>query len=359
MSESVKSVESVMNNVGCMYMLVNDQKQHIEWYEKLFNSAGTRKHGIYWDYSEEHGVNHNFKTEEWIKGEIYDMFSVSFETDCIVELYDRLKAADVELEPLQVTNDHKTAFVYTDQQGYKFQVWQSGESETQPLRDGVPALLGISALYFPVSDPTATYRWYKEVLGTAISENGQPMTRDGIEFYFIKSLEPGRRLNLPNDNGLLPKHAHDLNTPERSRVNIDVNGLEELHRRMIKGSHFVQNPIFNRDGCGRQFQLADPDGNLLEMWENHTIIERRRKGYSTDSWKDRFQVHFDWQIIDIDTFMQTAAEGVPQLTKRVQLYTNLRETDAEGLVDLLAALEEFNEQYPDRAFDSAWREWIY
>lgn len=249
MSKSVKSVDSVLESVGCMYIQVDDPQQHCQWYEKLFNAAGTRKVGIFWDKSlEKENVNNNFKTDEWIRGEIYEMFSLSFETDCIEELYDRLKAANVELEPLEA-NDQRMAFVYKDPQGHKFQVWQSLMTEPQPLRDDVPALMRISALYFPVSDPAETYRWYTEVLGAAISENGQPMTSDGVEFYFIKSIVPGRTFNLPNDHGGLPAHAHDINTPERSCVNIPVNGgLEELHKRMVKEKQVVQNPIFNRDG---------------------------------------------------------------------------------------------------------------
>lgn len=39
------------------------------------------------------------------------------------ELYERLSAANVKLEPLRNENDEGLTFVYTDPQGNKFQVW--------------------------------------------------------------------------------------------------------------------------------------------------------------------------------------------------------------------------------------------
>jgi predicted enzyme related to lactoylglutathione lyase len=292
--KSVNSMKTVFNRIGCLYLPVNDGGTISKWYEKHFNSSGTRDLSLFWETTKEKGLTCNFMTDEWIQGEPYEMFAVRFETDAIEELYERLSAANVKLEPLLQNEDSGLTFVYTDPQGNKFQVWQHPDTVTQPLRADVPALIGVADLFFPVSDPEITRKWYKEILGVEVSESGQPMTSTGQQFYFLRSLEPGRTLNFYTGSGEIQ---------DMSIAMISVYGIDEMYRRMIDQGQRVQEKILDRGGCGRQFQLYDPDGNKLDIWDLQTMVARRQTGEGSPNWKEQF--HFFnccFKGVDIDTF---------------------------------------------------------
>lgn len=294
------------------------------------------------DEPELKGFTRNFMTN--LQGEPYDMYSVRFETDCIDELYKRLSNADVNLEPIH-EDQTGLSFVYADFQGNKYQVWQNHNTETQPLQDDVPALIGIVAIFLPVSDLKVTHRWYTEFLGLHISEAGHPVTGTGQELILCQRLDPGKTLNYPGQGPL-------------SMINIKVEGMDELHRRMMDNEQVVQENINDREGCGRSFLLSDPDGNKLEIWEAQTMIMQRNVEGNSSDWKDRFNIFFDFQMIDVSTFMQKAIDGSPKLTKRIQIldHAKLCETDPEGLKELVETLEQYSEERPDKAFNIVFRE---
>jgi predicted enzyme related to lactoylglutathione lyase len=346
--ETATSVKTVFNKFGCLYLPVDDGEAICKWYVKHFNSAGTRKLDLFWEKTKETGLTSNFMTDEWIPGESYEMFAVRFETDSIEELYVRLSAANVKLEPLRDVDNKGLMFVYTDPQGNKFQVWQHPDTVTQPLRDDVPALIGVAALFFPVSDREATHKWYTEFLGVDVSVSGQPMTREGEEFYFCRSLEPGRTLNFYTGAG---------DIQNMSIVNISVDGLEDMHRRMVNHGQVVQEQILDREGCGRQFHLFDPDGNRLEIWEVQTFVWRNDAGVNSPNWKERFGFGNCYFHGDVDAFLTKVAEDEDGGSRRIKIHANLHEFDPEGLKKLLGAFEQFSRQYPEKAFQIVYGEW--
>jgi predicted enzyme related to lactoylglutathione lyase len=289
-------------------------------------------------------------TDEWIPGKPYDMFAVRFETDAIEELYERLSIANVKLEPLQNDDNRGWMFVYTDPQGNKFQVWQRPDTVTQPIRDDVPVLIGVAAMFFPVSDPEVTHRWYTEFLGLDVSKTGQPMTGRGEEFYFYQSLEPGRTLNFYTGAGEI-QHM--------SIAMVQVDGLEKMHRRMIEKGQRVQEQILDREGCGYQFQLYDPDGNKLDIWDLQTMVERIPSKADSPNWKDRFKLFNCCFNVDIDTFLTKVIQG-DDGTRHQQIqildYAFLCEVDPAGIAKLVETLDQFSQQYPEYAFQKVYRE---
>jgi predicted enzyme related to lactoylglutathione lyase len=198
MSQSVNTPVSILEHIGCLYLPADDVRKVYDWYEKHFSQEGHTRH--YKFFYGEPVSNINYFTDEWLEGQRYEMFSVRFETDCIEELYEHLlRSGEVRLEPLQHFN-YDPAFCFYDPQGNKFQVWQNPKTKPQPLRDGIRPLIGVSAFFFPASDPEAAKKWYTDVLGVKIGESGQPVTESGVEFYFIRPLEL-----YPSDEGGLPE----------------------------------------------------------------------------------------------------------------------------------------------------------
>lgn len=348
-ARSAKS-KTVFNNIGCLYLPADDGGALGKWYEKHFNSPGLRNSGLIWETTKEKGLTCNFMTDEWIPGEPYEMFAIRFETDAIEELYARLSAADVKLEPLRDADGQGLMFVFTDPQGNKFQVWQRPETVTQPLRDGVPALIGVAALFFPASDPEATRTWYTDILGVHVSDSGHPMTGRGEQFYFMRPLEPGKTLNFYTGSGEI-QHM--------SIVMVQVDNLVETHLRMKELGQKVQEQLLDREGCGIQFQLYDPDGNKLDVWDLQAMVRRNHDKASSPNWKDRFIFENCCFWVGIDEFLAKTIEHAPGTRhKRVQIVNHavLRESDPEGLNELVAALEQFGGQHPEWAFEIVYME---
>jgi glyoxylase I family protein len=347
------STKVALKRINCLYIPVDDGKNVVwPWYENTLTNAGTgtRQQDIFMDEVEKKGLTNTFFTDDWIPGETYEMFSTRFETDCIEELYERISSSGAEVEPLKDVDNKGFMFCFKDPQGHKFQVWQDPKTVTQPMRQGVNVFIRVAALFFPASDPKASYKWYTETLGGAVNENGQPVTEAGEEIYFIRSLT---------------SKTYNFETPEGSSIRnmafamFEVNGLERLHRQMIDQGLKVSYQILDRGGCGRQFQLYDPDGNKWDIWERQTLVLWRDEGADSPNWKDRYKFGDYFGEPLIDEYLQTL-EGhhLREAVTAVQIinYNKILEIDPEGIQNLLETLDQFCEQNPDRAFQILLRE---
>jgi glyoxylase I family protein len=179
------STKVTLKRLNCLYMPVDDGKNVVwPWYENILTNAGTgtRQQDIFMDEVEKKGLTNTFFTDDWIPGETYEMFSTRFETDCIEELYERISSSGVEVVPLKDVDNKGFMFCFKDPQGHKFQVWHDPKTVTQPMREGVPVFIRVAALFFPASDPEASYKWYTETLGGPVNENGQPVTEGARKF---------------------------------------------------------------------------------------------------------------------------------------------------------------------------------
>lgn len=351
MSKMLKTTASVFHQFTCLYLPADDPQLLEAWYKEHFNSSSTRKHGLYWlnaIFRESlPNANCNFMTDEYISGEFYEMFAVRFETDCIEALYERLSKAGVAMEPLQKDQMGMT-FVFTDPQGNKFQVWQHPDTKTQPFRDDVPALIGATTLFFPVANPEETRKWYKEVIGLELYDSGWPITTKGQEIRFYKVLDMGQN-----------KPYHQMWT----YVNIAVDGLEEMHRRMLERGQKVEH-IIDRGGCGRNFDLYDYDGNRIEVWEPQTIIIKNFQSPSSD-WKQQYKFAnsgFDDNEPagdDIDSFLARVTKSDFN-HRRIVIpgYNVLHQLDPEGMESLLVTLHQYGLEHSPHSFEMIKRDWF-
>lgn len=350
MSNMLKTTVSVFHEFTCLYLPADDPPLLEAWYKEHFNSSDTRKHTLYWLDAHFRGspskANCNFMTDEYIPGESYELFPAQFETDCIEALYERLSNAGVAAEPMQKDRSGIT-FVFTDPQGNKFQVWQHPDAETQPLRDDVPALIGVTALYFPVENPEETRTWYQEVIGLKLNDSGWPITSKGQEIRFYKALDRGRN-----------KPYHQTWT----LVNVAVEGLEKMHERMLEQGQKVEH-ILDRGGCGRNFDLYDPDGNRLEIWEPQTIVLKNFKTSKPD-WKQQYKLvnsFFDDHEPakeDIDTYLtRVARSDYPYRRIVIPGFDILQKLDPEGLEALIETLHQYSLDHPHHSFEIIKRDW--
>jgi predicted enzyme related to lactoylglutathione lyase len=344
----LQTTTSAFNKFICLYLPAYDPPAMANWYKEHFNLNGTREYGIFREKAKEKGATCNFMTDEYIPGKPYEMFAVRYETDCIEALFERLSNAGVPLEPMHSDREGIT-FVFTDPQGNKFQVRQQPDTKTQPLRDDVPALIRASALFFPASDPEATRKWYSELLGVELNGSGWPMTRKGEEIRFYRSLIPGQTTNF-HKNVVMGDRPSTL----YSIINVAVDDLDEMHRRMLERGQKVEG-ISDRGGCGRQFQLYDPDGNMLDIWETQTMI---RKNFRFDSgdyhWKQQYKLAGE----DIDTFFARATKD-DLYHRRIVIpgYNVLQKLDPEGLESLLETLNQYSLEHPQHPFEIIKRDW--
>ncbi|MGO4500147.1 VOC family protein [Paenibacillus sp. 2RAB27] len=68
----------------------------------------------------------NFMTDQW-EGDEYEMFSLTFEVENIVEVHKRLRESGVYVEPLNDQGNCGLQFKFKDPDGNKFNIWQEVE----------------------------------------------------------------------------------------------------------------------------------------------------------------------------------------------------------------------------------------
>ncbi|MGM0882942.1 MAG: VOC family protein [Bacillota bacterium] len=188
----------------------------------------------------------------------YEMFALCFETNQIEELYEKLVRSAVHVESFLDEGDDGLQFVFYDPNGNKFQVWQDPASESQPMREDGPALLRIASIYLPVTDSEASNEWYFRHLRMKRSATGKPMTNDGV----LLSME------IMRDSGTTSNFATTGWTEGGAYmplINFKITGLHKLFEQLrADGVHTTD---INDFGLGWAFQIYDPDGNMIEVWE--------------------------------------------------------------------------------------------
>jgi predicted enzyme related to lactoylglutathione lyase len=124
----------LLKRVHCNYLPVSDSKRASLWFEKTFGLKrldrepagsimvlGTGQWLFLLETKEKKTAN--FFTDQW-EGGHYEMFSMSFEVENIVELHKRLREDGVEVEPLVDHDSCGLQFKFKDPDGNKFNVWQ-------------------------------------------------------------------------------------------------------------------------------------------------------------------------------------------------------------------------------------------
>jgi predicted enzyme related to lactoylglutathione lyase len=122
----------LLKRVHCNYLPVTDLKRASEWYEKNFGLKRVKQDGSImvladgqWLFLLETKEKRtaNFITDKW-EGENYEMFSLTFEVEDIIELHRRLRENGSEVEALIDHGSCGLQFKCKDLDGNKFNIWQ-------------------------------------------------------------------------------------------------------------------------------------------------------------------------------------------------------------------------------------------
>lgn len=133
-------------------------------------------------------------------------------------------------------------------------------------------LQAVKCIYVPVTDVFKSGEWYQNVLGLklrGIDPDGIAFMSlaDGTDLLLIKTLDR-QTLNFTNADG-----------SESFALNFHVKDIEDFHQKLLDNGVNVL-PLRDEGGCGIQFTICDPDGNLYQIQEDQLVL---RMGWPTDS----------------------------------------------------------------------------
>jgi glyoxylase I family protein len=124
----------LLKRVHCNYLPVTNLELASEWYENNFGLKRIKREpngsililgNGQWLFLLESTEKRtaNFTTDQW-EGENYEMFSLTFEVENIVELHKWLRENGADVESLVDHGDCGLQFKFKDPDGNKFNVWQ-------------------------------------------------------------------------------------------------------------------------------------------------------------------------------------------------------------------------------------------
>lgn len=133
--EQIVGQKPMLKKVLCNYLPVSDSMLASQWYMDIFGLELKKREPDgaililgdgQWLFLLEtmEKRNANFITRQW-DGEAYEMFSLTFEVDNIVELHKKLGDNGVDVEPLIDHDSCGLQFKFKDPDGNKFNVWQN------------------------------------------------------------------------------------------------------------------------------------------------------------------------------------------------------------------------------------------
>lgn len=128
----------MLKRVLCNYLPVSNLELATKWYEETFGLTVRKRDPDgsililgdgQWLFLLESIEKRtaNFLTRHW-EGEEYEMFSLTFEVENIVELHKRLRENGVDVESLVDQDSCGLQFKFKDPDGNKFNVWQDPTS---------------------------------------------------------------------------------------------------------------------------------------------------------------------------------------------------------------------------------------
>lgn len=124
----------MLKKVLCNYLPVSNLEAATQWYQEVFGLEVKKREpdgaililgNGQWLFLLETTENRtaNFITKQW-DGEEFEMFSLTFEVENIVELHRRLRQYSSDVEPLVDQGSCGLQFKFKDPDGNKFNVWQ-------------------------------------------------------------------------------------------------------------------------------------------------------------------------------------------------------------------------------------------
>ncbi len=122
---------------------------------------------------------------------------------------------------------------------------------------GTGKVTGIGGLFIRSADPARLAGWYRDHLGIAATQSGQP-TPDG-EWVWMQQAGPTVFAGFAADTDYWPSARQVM-------LNLRVEGLETLLGRLEMAGVDIGHRE-TMDGVGSFARIHDCDGNPIELWE--------------------------------------------------------------------------------------------
>ncbi|WP_026075401.1 VOC family protein [Cellulomonas massiliensis] len=109
---------------------------------------------------------------------------------------------------------------------------------------------GIGGYFLRAADPEALVAWYRDVLGLPTDRHGQWEQEAG-----------------PSVLAAFPADTDAFGSDQRTMLNLRVRDLDGLLAQLRERGAVVSDQVEEMAGVGRFGRVADPEGNVVELWE--------------------------------------------------------------------------------------------
>ncbi|GGD79868.1 VOC family protein [Paenibacillus nasutitermitis] len=221
----------------------------------------------------------------------------------------------------------------------------------------VPVLKRVNCIYVPASDPYLTIKWFERHFGLRHPKevkkdtNGESLELgNGMELFILRA-EKGSRMTFQTDVWSGPNF-------QMSMLSFEVDNIVDLHQKLLESGEVKLEELRDNDGCGIGFYFYDPDGNKFTAWELQTMVWRKAEVPAATRLEERFGFVNCYFHGELSGFIARVREGSRDVSRRIQIIgcSELRQSDREGLQQLVETFEKLNREYPDRPLRIVYRE---
>lgn len=123
------------------------------------------------------------------------------------------------------------------------------------------ALRAVCSVYVPVRNPLKSAEWWQRNFGLEFAVPYNP-----AESSVILKLSDGQWMHLMETDGPIDNQFPVKGGYEMYRLTFDVTQIEVLHDHLKSNGVRIED-LRDRDSCGINFIVSDPDGNKFDVNE--------------------------------------------------------------------------------------------
>lgn len=119
----------------------------------------------------------------------------------------------------------------------------------------------LAAITFPAKDIEASKRFYKDIIGLEQIEVDEENTKSKSLHFDLGNI----RLTL---TPISSSKSEKLSTPPTSQlVFVIENSIEKVYEDLVKRGVKFKSKKISEDASGKSAAFADPDGNVIILWQ--------------------------------------------------------------------------------------------
>jgi catechol 2,3-dioxygenase-like lactoylglutathione lyase family enzyme len=119
--------------------------------------------------------------------------------------------------------------------------------------------LPVAAIRFPSKDIEASRRFYRDSVGLKAIEEEEEKKSKSVHFDLGNI-----RLTLTQAS---PTKGERVEAPPGQLIFVVENSLEEVHSDLAKRGVKFKSKKIGEDSSGKSISFADPDGNVIFLWQ--------------------------------------------------------------------------------------------